>query len=340
MAAEFAFKAVDWREGKVVLLDQTRLPAEEVYLEIADWREVGEAIKAMRVRGAPAIGIAAAYGVALAALARDPWREVEDACRELATARPTAVNLAWAVERMRGVAESAPLEELASALLAEADRIAAEQDAADRAIGELGAELLAEGSRVLTHCNAGGLATYSYGTALGVIKSAFGKGKIAHVWVDETRPLLQGSRLTAWELAREGIPISLICDNMAGHLMSRGEVDAVVTGADRVATNGDSANKIGTYTLAVLAARHAVPFYIAAPLSTLDPAALDGSSIPIEEREETEVTTLAGTPIAPRGVRARNFAFDVTPGELITAIITEKGVARPPCRETLLKLLS
>lgn len=330
-----AFKAVDWRDGEVVILDQTRLPAEEAYLEIDDWRVVVEAIKSMRVRGAPAIGIAAAYGIALAALSRDPVREVEEACRVLAAARPTAVNLAWAVERMRGVARRAPGEELASALLAEAESIAAEQDAADRAIGELGAQLLPEGCRVLTHCNAGGLATYSYGTALGVIKTAFRNGRIAHVWVDETRPLLQGARLTAWELSREGVPMSLICDNMAGHLMSRGEVDAVVTGADRVAANGDSANKIGTYTLAVLASRHGIPFYIAAPLSTLDPHTADGGSIPIEEREEAEVTTLAGMPIAPRGVRARNFAFDVTPAELITAIITERGVARPPCRETL-----
>jgi len=333
------FKAVDWRDGRVVLLDQTRLPAEEVYMEISDWREVAEAIRKMRVRGAPAIGIAAAYGIALAALAPGARREVEAACRELATARPTAVNLAWAVERMRRVAVDAPAEGLAAALLSEAHEIAAEQDAADRAIGEFGAELLPGGCRVLTHCNAGGLATYSYGTALGVIKTAFRQGKIAHVWVDETRPLLQGARLTAWELMREGIPMSLVCDNMAGHLMSRGEVDAVVTGADRVAANGDSANKIGTYALAVLAEKHGLPFYIAAPLSTLDPAAADGGSIPIEEREEAEVTILAGTAIAPAGVRARNFAFDVTPAELITAIITERGVARPPYGRSLRELL-
>ncbi len=333
------FKAVDWRDGRVVLLDQTRLPAEEVYMEISDWREVAEAIRKMRVRGAPAIGIAAAYGIALAALAPGAGREVEAACRELATARPTAVNLAWAVERMRRVAEGAPAEGLAAALLSEAHGIAAEQDAADHAIGEFGAELLPGGCRVLTHCNAGGLATYSYGTALGVIKTAFRRGKIAHVWVDETRPLLQGARLTAWELMREGVPMSLVCDNMAGHLMSRGEVDAVVTGADRVAANGDSANKIGTYALAVLAEKHGLPFYIAAPLSTLDPAAADGGSIPIEEREEAEVTTLAGMAIAPAGVRARNFAFDVTPAELITAIITERGVARPPYGSSLRELL-
>ena len=331
----FAFRAVDWREGKVMMLDQTRLPAEEVYLELCEWREVAEAIRAMRVRGAPAIGIAAAYGIALAAGAEDPLGEIGQACRELKATRPTAVNLSWAVERMRAAARSAPREGLRDSLLAEAERIAAEQDAADHAIGEWGADLLPPGCRALTHCNAGGLATYSYGTALGVIKTAFRRGRIAHVWVDETRPLLQGARLTAWELMREGIPMSLICDNMAGHLMSRGEVDAVVAGADRVAANGDSANKIGTYTLAVLAARHGIPFYIAAPLSTLDMEAPDGGAIPIEERGEAEVTTLAGKAIAPAGARARNFAFDVTPAELISAIITEKGVAEPPYEATL-----
>jgi methylthioribose-1-phosphate isomerase len=325
-----AFKAVDWRDGKVILLDQTRLPAEEIYLELGDWLEVAEAIRTMRVRGAPAIGIAAAYGVVLAAGTSDPAAEVERACEELVRTRPTAVNLPWAVKRMSGLVDKTSRDDLAGVLEAEANRIAAEQDAADRAIGELGAELLPRGCRVLTHCNAGGLATYSYGTALGVIKTAHRRGKLAFVWVDETRPLLQGARLTAWELQREEVPMAVICDNMAGHLMSRGEVDAVVTGADRIAANGDSANKIGTYTLAVLAGRHGIPFYIAAPLSTLDPDIPDGSAIPIEERDPSEVTSCGGRVVTPVGADARNFAFDVTPADLISAIITERGVALPP----------
>lgn len=330
------FKAVDWRGGAVVMLDQTRLPDEESYLELRDWRQVAEAIVAMRVRGAPAIGIAAAYGMALAAHhGGDPRGEVERAGAGLSATRPTAVNLFWAVERMRRAARRAGPDALAGALLAEADRIAAEQDAADRAIGAAGAELLPDGCRVLTHCNAGGLATYSYGTALGVIKAAAARGRLAFVWIDETRPLLQGARLTAWELQREGIDAAVVCDNMSGHLMSRGEVDAVVTGADRIAANGDTANKIGTYTLAVLARRHGIPFYVAAPLSTLDPAMADGSAIPIEERDPAEVTTVGGTRVTPRGVAARNFAFDVTPAELISAIITEAGVATPPLAAAL-----
>jgi methylthioribose-1-phosphate isomerase len=335
---EKRFRAVDWRDGRVILLDQTRLPAEEVYLELSDWREVAHAIAAMQVRGAPAIGIAAAYGAVLATSAADPAAEVALACDDLARTRPTAVNLSWAAERMRDLASRTPVGELSGALLAEAGRIAAEQDAADRAIGELGADLLPDACRVLTHCNAGGLATYSYGTALGVIRSAHARGRISHVWVDETRPLLQGARLTAWELQREHIPMAVICDDMAGHLMSRGEVDAVVTGADRIAANGDSANKIGTYTLAVLAAYHHLPFYIAAPLSTIDLDAPDGSAIPIEERDVSEVTACGGQTVVPAGAAARNFAFDVTPSQLISAIITERGVARPPYGTALREL--
>jgi len=334
------FRAVDWRDGRVVLIDQTRLPLEEVYLELSDWREVEEAIRTMRVRGAPAIGIAAAYGVALAAVIGGGLEEVEEACRGLERARPTAVNLAWAVRRMREAARRASPRTLADELLGEAARIAEEQDAADRAIGELGAELLPEGCRILTHCNAGGLATYSYGTALGVIKTAFRRGKVSFVWVDETRPLLQGARLTAWELQREGVDMAVICDDMAAHLMSRGEVDTVITGADRIAANGDTANKIGTYALAVLAAHHGIPFYVAAPLSTLDPRTPDGSGIPIEERDPAEVLEWGGVRTAPRGVQARNFAFDVTPAGLISAIITERGVARPPYEESLRALFS
>jgi len=328
------FKAVDFRGGKVVLLDQTLLPREERYLEISDWRKVAEAIRTMRVRGAPAIGIAAAFAVALAA-ETGGRAEVSLACDELARTRPTAVNLFWAIARMRRVAGEASKGELAPALEAEAHRIAAEQDAADRAIGELGADLLPESCRALTHCNAGGLATYSFGTALGVIKAAHRRGKKIFVWVDETRPLLQGARLTAWELRREGVEMALICDDMAGHLMSRGEVDAVITGADRIAANGDTANKIGTYSLAVLAERHGIPFYVAAPLSTLDMELGDGGAIPIEERDPHEVTCVAGVRVSPDGVTARNFAFDVTPAELISAIITERGVARPPFGESL-----
>ncbi len=322
---------MDWRDGKVVLLDQTRLPGEETYLELSDWREVAEAIITMKVRGAPAIGLAAAYAIALAARnCADPAGEVEAACEGLAATRPTAVNLFWAIERMRDAARRTSPEELAEVLLAEANRIAARQDAADRAIGELGAALLPQRCRVLTHCNAGGLATYSFGTALGVIKAAHRMGKEIFVWVDETRPLLQGARLTAWELRREGIEMAVVCDNMSGHLMSRGEVDAAVTGADRIAANGDTANKIGTYTVAVLASRHGVPFYVAAPLSTIDRDLPDGSAIPIEERDPSEVTHIGGLDLAPEGVAARNFAFDITPAGLISAIITEEGVARPP----------
>ncbi|MBN2027604.1 MAG: S-methyl-5-thioribose-1-phosphate isomerase [Actinobacteria bacterium] len=330
MAESKTFRAVDWRDGRVVLLDQTLLPGQETYLELGDWREVAEAIRTMRVRGAPAIGIAAAYGVVLAARSGDAVGEVARACEELEGARPTAVNLSWAVRRMRDIADKTSPADLASSLLAEAERVAAQQDAADHAIGALGADLLAPGCRILTHCNAGGLATYSYGTALGVIKEAHRRGKVAFVWVDETRPLLQGARLTAWELQRDGVPMAVICDNMAGHLMSRGEVDVVITGADRIAANGDSANKIGTYTLAVLATYHHLPLYIAAPFSTVDLDIAEGSAIPIEEREAEEVTLCGEKAVVPAGAPARNFAFDVTPAELISAIITERGVAMPP----------
>jgi methylthioribose-1-phosphate isomerase len=329
------FRAVDWKDGKIILLDQTCLPDEESYLAIGDWREAAEAIRSMRVRGAPAIGIAAAYALALAAFQSE---DVLAAADELARTRPTAVNLFWALDRMKRAAAEAPPAEVAQRLLAEADAIAGEQDAADRAIGELGAELLPARCRILTHCNAGGLATYSFGTALGIIKAAHRRGKDVFVWVDETRPLLQGARLTAWELEREGVPMSLISDNMSGHVIATGQVDVVITGADRIAANGDCANKVGTYTLAVLANRHHIPFYIAAPLSTVDFAIQSGAEIPIEEREAGEVETIAGRRITGSGVKARNFAFDVTPAELISAIITEEGLARPPFEEGLRKL--
>lgn len=328
-------RAVDWRDGRMIILDQTLLPGEERYLEIVDWREAAEAVRSMKVRGAPAIGIAAAFALALAAAGGDPHKEMEEARAALAATRPTAVNLFWALERVHAAASAGGPEGAHRRALAEAMAIAREQDEADRAIGERGAELLPAECRVLTHCNAGGLATYSYGTALGVIKAGYRRGRVRFVWVDETRPLLQGARLTAWELQREGIDMAVICDNMAGHLMARGEVDVVVTGADRVAANGDTANKIGTYTLAVLARRHGVPFYVAAPVSTLDLSVPDGSAIPIEERDPQEVHEICGVRITPPGVAARNFAFDVTPAELVTAVITERGVARPPYEESL-----
>ncbi len=340
-------RSVEWRDGKVILIDQARLPAEETYLTLTRPEEVAEAIAHMRVRGAPAIGVAAAMGVALAA---DPAATLEEARASVAAAsellaatRPTAVNLFWAIRRMREVlAEEYPdAAALRAALACEAQAISRRQEEADRAIGRYGAELLPEHARVITHCNAGGLATVEYGTALGVIRAANEAGKIENVFVDETRPLLQGARLTAWELQQSGIPFTLICDNMAGFLMSRGEIDAAVVGADRIAANGDTANKIGTYPLAVLAARHGVAFYVAAPLSTFDLTLPDGSGIPIEERDPAEICGCAcGTRgIAPAGVRVRNPAFDVTPAELITAIVTEAGVLKSPYTQAIRRMI-
>ncbi len=328
---EGAFRSVDFRNDRVVILDQTRLPREETYLEFSTWQEVARAISEMKVRGAPAIGLAAAFGVVLAAKdTLDPRAEVRRALEGLSRTRPTAVNLFRALARMEQVALAVDETSLYPALLKEAWAMVQEQTEADRRIGELGAELIPSGAKVLTHCNAGGLATYALGTALGIIKTAHRQGKGVFVWVDETRPLLQGARLTAWELQKEGIPYAIICDGMAGHLMSRREVDAVVVGADRIAANGDTANKIGTYTLAVLADRHRVPFYVAAPLSTMDPATGSGEHIPIEEREPSEVLSFMGVEMAPAGSQAFNPAFDVTPAELIAAIVTEAGVIRPP----------
>ncbi len=335
------FRTVTWRDGRPVILDQSRLPHEESYLVLEDVEQVAEAIGTLRVRGAPAIGIAAAYGAALAAFLSGGDRQaVLDACDLLASTRPTAVNLFWALQRSRALAldEGIGAEKLAARLLQEAEAIAAEQDAADRRMGELGAELLPSSCRIITHCNAGGLATLSFGTALGVVKAAHSRGKVELVWVDETRPLLQGARLTAWELERAGIPYKVICDSMAASVLARGMADAAITGADRVAANGDTANKIGTYPLAVLAARHGVPFYVAAPLSTLDLTLENGSAIPIEERSPDEVRAWGGVAATPPGAPAWNPAFDVTPAELITAIITEVGVARPPYGESLPRL--
>ncbi len=340
-------ETVRWEDEVVVMIDQRRLPAEEVYLRCRDHREVAAAIRDMAIRGAPAIGVAAALGVALGVRrarseGEELRREVEGICSDLGGTRPTAVNLSWALERMRRTfAQTAGGGRAAAgeALLREALAIRAEDIEACRRMGDLGAELIPAGARLLTHCNAGALATAGYGTALGVIRSAFRAGKVARVYVDETRPYLQGARLTAWELLAEGIATTLIADNMAGHLMARGEVDAVVVGADRIAANGDVANKIGTYTVAVLARENRIPFYVAAPVSTIDLATPTGASIPIEERAPEEVTHHGGRRLAPEGVAVRNPAFDVTPSRYVTAIVCERGVARPPYERSLRRLV-
>ena len=312
---------IRWHGDSLDLLDQRLLPEKLSYLKCTTAAEVAQAIRDMVVRGAPAIGCAAAFGVVLS-------KGSSEGFSVLAASRPTAVNLFWALERMKK----------AKNLKAEAEAIFAEDLAANRAMGKLGAELIPQNARVMTHCNAGALATAGYGTALGVIRSA--KNKSISVFACETRPYLQGARLTAYELVQEGIPCTLITDSMAGHLMSRGEVDVVVVGADRIAANGDVANKIGTYTLAVLAKRHGIPFYVAAPLSTFDPKIPDGSHIPIEERPAEEVTGYRGVRWAPEGVAVRNPAFDVTPAELVTGIICEKGVVLAPDRKKLQALIS
>jgi methylthioribose-1-phosphate isomerase len=312
---------IRWRGDRLELLDQRLLPGKTVYVTCRTAAEVARAIRDMVVRGAPAIGCAAAFGVALD-------KGTKEAFEVLAKSRPTAVNLFWALERMKKARD----------LKAEAEAIFAEDLAANHAMGRLGAELIPEKARVMTHCNAGALATAGYGTALGVIRSA--KHKKISVIANETRPYLQGARLTAYEMVQEGIPCTLVTDSMAGHLMSRGEVDVIVVGADRIAANGDVANKIGTYALAVLARRHDIPFYVAAPLSTFDPEIPDGSHIPIEERPAAEVTGYGEARWAPQGVSVRNPAFDVTPAELVTGIICEKGVVLSPNREKLQALMS
>ena len=334
------FQTVWWEAGKVCLIDQTKLPHRQEIVRCASVADVVDAIRSMVVRGAPAIGVTAAYGIALAAhtsAALDTpslLAELRQSKRLLDAARPTAVNLRWATERMYRVAEAGCGEDGVQALkervLAEARAIHAEDLAMCHAIGEHGAGLLPDGARVLTHCNAGGLATAGYGTALAPIRTAHAHGKRLHVLVDETRPFLQGARLTAWELHEAGIPQTLITDNMAGYFMARGEVDCVIVGADRIVANGDVANKIGTYSLAVLAHAHRIPFYVAAPSSTVDLSIPDGSGIPIEQRDPEEVTQIMGRPLAPIGVQAAHPAFDMTPHVLIEAIITEQGVVRPP----------
>ncbi|MBE0501137.1 MAG: S-methyl-5-thioribose-1-phosphate isomerase [Desulfuromonadales bacterium] len=343
-----AVKPILFQDGVCRMLDQRLLPTEEVWLDYTDYREVAEAIRTMVVRGAPAIGVAAAFGAAFGA--RDIKEErfelffaqFEEVCSLLAATRPTAVNLCWALERMKTVARNnsaAPHTELKNILLTEACRIADADIEINRALGRHGEKLIADGARILTHCNAGALATGGYGTALGVIRAAVEAGKNISVVADETRPWLQGARLTTWELMQDNIPVTLICDNMAGHLMSKGEIDCVIVGADRIAANGDTANKIGTYTVAVLAREHNLPFYVAAPTSTIDLDMEDGSRIPIEERDSSEVTHCGGHRIAPQGVMVRNPAFDVTPARLITAIITENGIAQSDYSTALANLV-
>ncbi|MBJ6724658.1 S-methyl-5-thioribose-1-phosphate isomerase [Geomesophilobacter sediminis] len=343
-----SFRTIEWRDNKVIMIDQTRLPAEEVYLTYEDYQGVAEAIRGMVVRGAPAIGVAAAMGVALGAreIIADTfdsfYRQLENVCEVIGRTRPTAVNLFWAIERMKRVAQKhreLNLPSIRELLKAEAIAIETEDLAICKEIGRNGAALIKEGSTILTHCNAGGLATAGYGTALGVIRAAHEAGKGIRVIADETRPWLQGARLTAWELMKDSIPVTLISDNMAGWLMRKGEIQCCVVGADRIAANGDTANKIGTYSVAVLAKENRIPFYVAAPISTLDLSLKSGDQIPIEERPSTEVTAIQGVPIAPEGVKVRNPAFDVTPAKYITAIITERGVVRGDYEEGLAALV-
>jgi methylthioribose-1-phosphate isomerase len=377
---EQEIRTLFWQDGAVVMIDQRALPLAERQVICTDYHEVIAAIKDLTVRGAPAIGVAAALGIALGARRIEAptsaafLNAFEEICRQFAATRPTARNLFWAIERMsrcvaealqarlpkpKGLASGISFVEIMSpsaparpaekeegdswqpvreTLVAEAVRIGDEDVAINRRLGRNGSELIPEGSRILTHCNAGALATAGYGTALGVLRAAREAGKAIHVYVDETRPVLQGARLTAWELMREGIPCTLITDNMAGFLMRQGKIDLVITGADRIAANGDAANKIGTYALAVLARAHDIPFLIAAPLSTIDPALPDGDAIPIEERDPGEVTHCGGVRIAPEGIDVYNPAFDMTPHALITAIVTEAGILRSPFAEAIEKL--
>jgi methylthioribose-1-phosphate isomerase len=326
------------------MIDQTRLPREEEYVTCRDYREVAEAIRSMVIRGAPAIGVAAAMGVALGVLHADPAHldaEFETICATLAATRPTAVNLFWAIDRMKRLYEgirACPIDEIRRRLVEEARQTRLEDIAINEAIGRHGAPLVPDGKTVLTHCNAGALATAGYGTALGVVRAAVASGKHIDVFADETRPFLQGARLTVWELQHDGIAATLITDNMAGHFLKSGRIGCVVVGADRIAANGDVANKIGTYTVAVLARENGVPFYVAAPISTLDLSLPSGDGIPIEQRPAAEVTHVFGVQVAPAGVRVENPAFDVTPHRYVNAIVTERGVARAPYIESLAKL--
>lgn len=344
-----SIQPIRWENNRLFLLDQSQLPCRERYVECRTYADAARAIRHLVVRGAPAVGITAALGIALGvqAIAEETSaamlrQEFEKICRTMASTRPTAVNLFWAIGRMQRKAEEvehASLARIKAALQREALRILAEDVEANKRIGRLGSRLLKKGDTVLTHCNAGALATGGYGTALGIIRAAQAQGKQIQVVADETRPVLQGARLTAWELKKDGIPVTVITDSMAGALMQQGRVDAVIVGADRIAANGDVANKIGTYSLAVLAKAHAIPFYIAAPCSTVDLSLRSGKGIPIEERASEEVTRMAGKRVVPHGVGVWNPAFDVTPHRLITAIVTERGIARKPYQNALKKLI-
>jgi len=340
-------KTLEWTDDGLRFIDQTKLPTEEVYVTCKDYEEVAAAIRDMIVRGAPAIGVAAAMGIALGV--RDAEgdhvselrRNFVQICDTMGETRPTAVNLFWAIRRMQDRFEQLselPVAQIKQALIAEAQRMYIEDIAANEAMGRHGAVLLPSSGGVLTHCNAGALATCGYGTALGVIRAAIESGKKINVFADETRPFLQGSRLTAWELMKDGIPTTVISDNMSGAMMRQGKIGAVIVGADRIAANGDVANKIGTYTVAVLAKEHNIPFYVAAPWSTIDLETPDGSKIPIEQRSAKEVTHIAGKQMTPTGVKIENPAFDVTPAQYVTAIITERGVAKAPYSESLKSL--
>src|SRR6202050_4445346 len=337
-------QTLEWTDSGVRFIDQTKLPMEETYVTCRTCDQVAKVIRNMVVRGAPAIGVAAAMGIALgvknskAKTVGELKPEFERCCETIGQTRPTAVNLFWAIRRMREKFESLrvrPLPEIKKAIIEEAQRMHAEDIAANQAMGRFGAMLMPASGGVLTHCNAGALATCGYGTALGVIRAAVEQGKKIHVYADETRPFLQGSRLTAWELMKDGIPTTVISDSMAGVMMQKGKIAAIVVGADRIAANGDVANKVGTYTVAVMAKEHRIPFYVAAPISTVDLATADGSKIPIEQRNPAEVTHFGGRQMTPDGVGIENPAFDVTPGKYVAAIITERGIARPPYDESL-----
>src|SRR5436309_6079760 len=340
-------QTLEWTDSGVRFIDQTKLPTEEAYVTCKTYGQVADAIRNMVVRGAPAIGVAAAMGIALgvksskAETVGELKPEFDRICEVMGDTRPTAVNLFWAIRRMREKFELLrvrPLPQLKQALIDEAKRMHAEDIAANQAMGRHGATLMPERGGVLTHCNAGALATAGYGTALGVIRAAVEQGKKIHVYADETRPFLQGSRLTAWELMKDGIPTTVISDNMAGAMMKQGKIGAIIVGADRIAANGDVANKIGTYTVAVLARENGLPFYVAAPFSTIDLQTPSGDEIPIEQRNPREVTHFAGKTVTPEGVQVENPAFDVTPSKYVTAIVTERGIARPPFDESLRRL--
>jgi methylthioribose-1-phosphate isomerase len=337
-------QTLEWTDQGVRFIDQTKLPTEEVYVTCTTHQQVADVIRNMVVRGAPAIGVAAAMGIALgvqnskAETGTDLKNDFDQICEIIRQTRPTAVNLFWAIRRMQEKFETLRVRQVAQikqALIDEAQRMHAEDIAANQAMGRHGATLMPASGGVLTHCNAGALATAGYGTALGVIRAAIEQGKKIHVYADETRPFLQGSRLTAWELMKDGIPTTVISDNMAGAMMKQGKIGAIVVGADRIAANGDVANKIGTYTVAVLAKEHGIPFYVAAPISTVDLDTPDGSKIPIEQRNAREVTHIAGKQMVPDGVEIENPAFDVTPSKYVAAIITERGIARAPYQQSL-----